>query len=540
MTTGYIDTNNIGPGARLAFLAAGDEFVILPGVTVASTTTFATSMSLADLQLIVSGTLAGTSLLITGPGNSLRIGPSGQVLALATSPSAGAVTLAGAGSSITNDGQIIANQSIAVLMNGSAIDLQNTGSISGATGVFIFLTGGNRFINAGTVTASGYQDAGFNERFNNAVFVEATNTLVTNLAGGDFIAVSTTGSGARFGGNAGGGVLQNDGVITSAQDFGVNLGTVTAGQSLIRVMNSGTITGFDGAYNGSVNADVLVNSGILRGDVFLGAGADVFEGRGGKVVGTVFGGAGDDQFIVSDAGIVISEAVSGGTDTLRSTVSITLANNVERLVLLGTDDLRGYGTSANDIITGNAGDNRITGNAGNDLISGLDGDDRLRGHNGNDTLYGGDGDDWILGNAGLDTLSGGEGDDQLYGGPGSDLIYGGDGADTLIGGAGRDTLAGNGGADHFVFETRTDSPTAASDRISGFVKGEDKIDLSELVTGSFAFRGTGILQNGPAQVQLRETGGSTFVRIDLNGDRLIDMQIFVTAQTGLHASDFIL
>ena len=101
------------------------------------------------------------------------------------------------------------------------------------------------------------------------------------------------------------------------------------------------------------------------------------------------------------------------------------------------------------------------------------------GGDGDDTLVGGGGNDMLMGGDGDDTLMGGDDDDTLMGGDGDDTLTGGDNNDTLNGGAGDDNLTGGGGEDTFVFSPEDGN---ADDIITGFVAGDDKIDLS-------AFRG---------------------------------------------------
>ena len=71
-------------------------------------------------------------------------------------------------------------------------------------------------------------------------------------------------------------------------------------------------------------------------------------------------------------------------------------------VLLNIEHLTG--TSHNDLLIGDAGDNMLTGGSGDDV---------LRGGAGADTLTGGFGDDTIYGGAGADLLTGGTGDDKF-------------------------------------------------------------------------------------------------------------------------------
>ena len=105
------------------------------------------------------------------------------------------------------------------------------------------------------------------------------------------------------------------------------------------------------------------------------------------------GGAGSDRYYVDDASDVVIEFASGGTDTVYTTASYTLANQVENLVINGADALNG---------TGNTGSNRLTGNAMNNVLTGLAGNDRLVGGLGDDDLRGGIGRDILTGGAGAD------------------------------------------------------------------------------------------------------------------------------------------
>ena len=105
-------------------------------------------------------------------------------------------------------------------------------------------------------------------------------------------------------------------------------------------------------------------------------------------------------------------------------------------------------TSADDILLGGAGQDRIAGELGVDVIDGGIGDDIISGGEGNDIIYGGDGNDQITGeeNAlvqltngdivnplGNDYIDGGAGNDEIAGDAGDDEIYGGTGNDVILG-----------------------------------------------------------------------------------------------------------
>jgi Ca2+-binding RTX toxin-like protein len=91
---------------------------------------------------------------------------------------------------------------------------------------------------------------------------------------------------------------------------------------------------------------------------------------------------------------------------------------------------------------------------------------------------------YALGAGGDDdyALTGGEHHDVLTGGLGNDILTGGAGDDLLIGGAGENTLTGGDGHDTFRFTT--DSLDGKADTIADFKVGEDKLDLSDLLSGA--------------------------------------------------------
>lgn len=216
--------------------------------------------------------------------------------------------------------------------------------------------------------------------------------------------------------------------ILSAIDHGVEFNTLTSEVNVL--VNSGRIESSNlsnPTVRGDFGDETVVNSGLIVGSVSLGAGNDVFNGRGGTVTGSILGGAGDDLFIIDDASTEIVELSSEGTDEVRSFVSYKLAQNFENLKLRGASDLNGTGNALANTLTGNEGDNILKGRKGNDTLAGNDGDDTLFGQKGKDLLQGQAGDDRILGGDSVDTIDGGADDDRLTGGGGNDKFIFADG-----------------------------------------------------------------------------------------------------------------
>lgn len=246
----------------------------------------------------------------------------------------------------------------------------------------------------------------------------------------------------------------------------------------------------------------------LADQIFGFGGADVLLSLGGNDLldgGTgadrMTGGTSNDTYIVDNSGDRVIELASQGTDTVKSSITLTLGAHVEHLILTGSGNRNGtLSSSLNETgnsITGNSGVNVLTGGRGNDVLIGGRGSDTLRGGDGNDTLRpgavsnvrdsinGGDGFDTvdysdalsavtvllnpggeISGGAALDVITnvesvtGSRFDDVLRasntdfslasGGGGNDLILAGPANyDRLRGDDGYDELSGFGGNDDF-------------------------------------------------------------------------------------------
>lgn len=180
------------------------------------------------------------------------------------------------------------------------------------------------------------------------------------------------------------------------------------------------------------NGNDIIRGGAGDDKLFGQAGNDRLEGgdgddlmHGGDGPDIMVGGVGDDIYYVhSTEDQVIEAAGEGSFDNVRSTVSWTLGDHFEELMLEGSADIDG---------SGNALDNAVLGNSGANVLYGLDGNDTLGGYGGDDIQYGGAGNDRLVGRDGNDVLHGGTGDDQYFVDTADVIVeLGGEGVDTVF------------------------------------------------------------------------------------------------------------
>lgn len=202
--------------------------------------------------------------------------------------------------------------------------------------------------------------------------------------------------------------------VTEAASAGTDTVIANVSWTLGANLENLTLTG-TAAINATGNTlvnTILGNTGnnILDG----GTGADILKGA-----------AGNDTYIVDNVGDAITENAAEGIDLVQSSVTYTLATNVEALTLTGTAVINGTGNANDNLIIGSSVNNTLNGAAGNDILQGAAGVDTLT-----DT-------------AGNNLLDGGIGNDVITGGTGNDFIIGGAGADTITTGTGADVIAFN-------------------------------------------------------------------------------------------------
>jgi Ca2+-binding RTX toxin-like protein len=172
----------------------------------------------------------------------------------------------------------------------------------------------------------------------------------------------------------------------------------------------------------------------------------------------------------------------------------------------------------------------------------------------------------VIGGFGGDFIWGDSADNMLSGSDGADRIYGGGGNDTLIGGMGayfsenfapasgipgipaNDSLSGGAGADIFVFTALYDSDIPRADVISDFSASEgDKIDLSSFYAGypqegdpiDLTFVGYRNFSGEAGELHLVHGDTSTNLEIDVNGDLAADFRVTLVGVTETLDGDII-
>ena len=256
-----------------------------------------------------------------------------------------------------------------------------------------------------------------------------------------------------------------------------------------------TLTGTS-AINGTGNT---LNN-VLTGNV----GANTLSG--GTGTDTMVGGLGDDTYVVDDIGDVVTENAGEGSDLIQSSVTYSLAANVENLTLTGNNAINATGNALDNVLTGNSGLNTLTGGAGNDTYildvaadvvveNAGEGTDSVQ--IGVTYTLGGTVENLTLTGNSVINGTGNTLDNVLTGNGVNNTLTGGAGNDTLSGGVGTDTLVGGAGDDIYIVDSTTDTITELVSEGTDTV--QSSVALTTLatnvenltLTGTSAINGTG-------------------------------------------------
>jgi serralysin len=304
---------------------------------------------------------------------------------------------------------------------GHALGLSHPGSYNGSADY----ASDALFLNdAWSTTVMSYFDQSENAYFANQGFTDqyvlspmAADILAMSLMYGLSTTTRTGNTTYGFGSNAGRDVLDAalyPNVAYTIIDSG-GVDTLNySGYSANQVINLNTLA-FSNVGTGVGN--VMIAWGTVIENAQGGSGSDAIYGNaaknklignggndilnGGLGADKMHGGLGNDTYTVDAGGDVVLEGEGQGIDLVKSKVSFTLGNNVERLTLTGRGAIDGTGNNAANLITGNGSANVLSGRGANDTIKGGAGADDLHGGAGNDRLTGGSGADDFYFDTGL-------------------------------------------------------------------------------------------------------------------------------------------
>jgi Ca2+-binding RTX toxin-like protein len=402
---------------------------------------------------------------------------------------------------------------------------------------------------------------------NDTYDVDSTTDVASELVGGAAGGADTVRSSAAtytLGGNIENLVLTGTAAIDGTGNSLANVLTGNSGDNeLSDDVGKDKLVGGDGndTLSGGADNDTL-DGGIGNDSLVGGTGDD-----------SMAGGAGDDVYVVDSAKDKVTESLAndkgGGQDTVESSVSFTLGNNLDDLMLLpSTGRIDGTGNALDNALTGNDKDNKLSGLAGADTIVGGDGNDTLDGGIGTDSMAGGKGDDtYVLdvavGNDTVTEAAGGgkdtvqaafsidlgniafknienatllgmaalsaKGTDAdgnfLTGNGGANTLEGGGGNDTLEGGKGNDGLKGGTGDDVYGIDSAKDTVEEGVGDANDTLRSSITVNLASYPNiENVELVGTGAINaTGTDGVNNKLTGNAGANKLDgLGGDDTMD------------------
>lgn len=236
--------------------------------------------------------------------------------------------------------------------------------------------------------------------------------------------------------------------------------------------------------------------------MFTPDGRIIFENEASNLV------ANDDSFW-RNIFIKDYQADGGGKDTVKASISYTLGQHIENLVLTGTEAINGVGNNKANKLTGNSAANVLNGGLGKDTMAGGAGNDTYIVDNPGDVVsesstlateidtvlssinytLRANVENLVLTGYGMINGSGNSLNNVLTGNSSVNVLNGGAGKDTMVGGAGNDTYMVD-NTDDIVVELSalaTEVDTVLASASYALSANVEKL----LLTGTAAINGTG-------------------------------------------------
>ncbi len=318
------------------------------------------------------------------------------------------------------------NTVISLKYDGDAESITIKGVVPGALTASDFIF--NTAITALTVSATSYPDAIFGGNGNDSLFGGDGYDTLSGGAGNDYLDAGS-GDDSLIGGAG------NDIFAFTARQFGndtitdftqgqdkidlsvLHVADLTTLQPFMSQSGNGTVITLQyGSYSESITIKGVLPTNFTASDfifntsstglnftatgssdiIFGGNGNDTLYGgnssdtlSGGTGADSMFGGSSSDMYFVDNAGDVVSEQTTpgtddGGTDTVVSSVNFILPAFVENLILSGTG-LTGIGNSLNNSMAVSGGGDSLYGMEGNDYLVAGPGYNLLDGGTGTNT-----------------------------------------------------------------------------------------------------------------------------------------------------------
>ncbi len=223
---------------------------------------------------------------------------------------------------------------------------------------------------SGTANLSGTGNA-----LDNTLTGNNGNNTLDGKAGADTL-IGGLGNDTYLVDDAGDQILENS-------DEGIDLVKSSVSHTLVANVENLTLSGTD-AIDGTGNEldNIIIGNTVANTLSGLGGNDSLNGGAGADLMA---GGSGDDSYTVDNLGDQIVEAADEGIDSVSSSITYSLAANVENLILTGTANRNGTGNELANTLTGNSGANILSAGAGNDTLDGKAGTDTLIGGAGDDT-----------------------------------------------------------------------------------------------------------------------------------------------------------